>query len=346
MRRRWWIALLAGGVAVLLGIGVTAFVLVVQARQASRPEAIVAHYLTLVERGRIQDAMRMEGRVVAKKEVLLTDAVYARAKEKLSGFRILGVDRVDANRVRVDAETRAGSHTERAAFTLQRHGWTLGELVGVTAWQLRPAPLGRVHVQVGAPEAVPVTVAGEDLRDPLAPHDFAAFPGRYTVAATVDTPWFTIPAGEAVVPGFDTRGSATPSAELTEKGRAAALAAADSWVQTCLRGGPQPQGCSFGLEAGAPEGEQWTDPRWTLVASPALTVSAWSFNCDGSAEVWGCWPVATASAGSAEFSAGYSKPATGESGTITMTEPVEVNVEGAITGFSDAGATFTSIHWK
>jgi hypothetical protein len=331
---------------VLLGLGVTSFVLFLQAKAVSTPEAIAARYLTLVERGDIEAAMRMEDRAVGKDDVLLTDAAYAQATGRLSGFRVERVRRVDADHASVEAQTQAGGRTGTVSFSLERRGWTPGELVGVTAWRLRPVALGTVAVQIGAPESVTATIVGKPLAHPTELHQLTAFPGRYPVAVTVESGWFTVQDATATVSGFDERAEAKPVAELTDKGRAAAIAAADGWLQNCLGGGAQPAGCSFQLDSGAPADEVWTNERWTLTTPPAIAVSAWTFSCGAPDVVGGCWPVATTSSGRVEFSADYSKPSTGEEGTITTTSPVDANVEGAIVGFGGEAADFTSITWR
>ena len=48
MRRPLWIALVAGGTVLLLALGVTSFVLMLQAKAAADPARLVSAYLTQV----------------------------------------------------------------------------------------------------------------------------------------------------------------------------------------------------------------------------------------------------------------------------------------------------------
>ncbi|WP_348789594.1 hypothetical protein [Leifsonia sp. NPDC080035] len=346
MRRPLWIALVAGGMALLLALGVTSFVLMLQAKAAADPARIVTAYLGQVRAGHVEAAMRMEGRKTDPNEVLLTDAAYAKATERLSGFRVVRV-RTNGDRAVVDVQTTAGGHTAHSSLSLKSGGWTPAALFGIVAWRLQPAELSMIDVHVGAPGSITATIAGAKVEAARHPA-LLAFPGRYAIEVPGGSPWFTVKGSSVAITGFQQREELTATAELTQKGADAAVAAANAWVQSCMQGGPKPSGCSFGLTDGATDGEVWTNQKWTLATAPKVTVSAWSDQCGlpGQRDGTGCWPVKTASAGAADFSADYSIPATGETGTITSTGSIEVDVEGGITGFQDAGAFFISVQWR
>ena len=349
MRRRpLWIGLTAAGVALALGAGITTFVLFLQVKAEARPEAIVAAYLDHVQRGEIEAAMRMEGRNPGENDILLSDDAYANVTDRLSGFRIEKVRAVGAEEVTVDVETKAAGTTSSGTFTLERVKGNPAELLGITAWHLQPVTLTRIQVQIGAPGVMQAAVAGVTLPEPDDLPTLSAFPGRYTLTVTSESPWFTIADTDTSVTGFWQHVELSTAAELTAKGDEAAKAATDLWLNGCMAGGPQPPGCSFSLTAGAPEGEVWTNSHWNLVNPPRITIAPWDFACrapevDTSS---GCWPVSTTTSGVAEFHADFVVPATGDSGTITTESPIEVDIEGAITGFGDAGGSFSSIVWE
>ena len=345
MRRPLWIALVAGGTALLLALGVTSFVLMLQAKAAADPARLVSAYLAQVRDGHIEAAMRMEGRKPDASEPLLTDAVYAKATERLSDFRILHV-RTSGDRALVDVQTTAGGASARSSLELASEGWTPGALLGVVAWRLKPVELSMIDLHVGAPGSIAATVAGAKV-DPARHPALLAFPGRYALDVPAASPFFTVKGASVAVAGFQQREELKTSAELTQKGKDAAVAAANAWVQACMQGGPKPTGCSFGLTDGATDGEVWTNQKWTLSTQPQVTVLPWSDGCGlpGQRDGTGCWPVKTASAGAADFSADYSIPATGETGTITSTAPIEVDIEGGVTGFRADGAFFISVLW-
>ena len=53
----------------------------------------------------------------------------------------------------------------------------------------------------------------------------------------------------------------------------------------------------------------------------------------------------TSTPGQVTFHADYSIPSTGEIGDVTSTGPIEADIEGWITSFTDTGAMFTSVAW-
>ncbi|MFF2050830.1 hypothetical protein ACFVU2_04440 [Leifsonia sp. NPDC058194] len=346
-RKPLWIAVVAVGTALVLGLGATTLALYSNARDAARPEALVSRYLTYVQHGEIQAAMKLEGRKADPAQVLLTDDAYAKVSEQLSSFRIERVRSAGSDRVRVDAVTVAGGTKKSVSFTL-RHGddGPVGWL-GVHAWKLEPVPLSTVTVAIGTHDAVDATIGGATLHWDGKVRQLLAFPGRYALSVASADPWYTISGADASISGFGQGVALRASSMLTPAGVEAATAATNAWVNTCLAGGAQPKGCSFGLNAGQPDGESWTNLRWELTAAPAVAFGAWDFDCtQGTILTPGCWPVTTTTTGTADFHADYSVPATGETGEIYSDAPGEVEVKGSILTIGAGGAQFQSITWN
>ncbi|GIT78408.1 hypothetical protein LLS1_00770 [Leifsonia sp. LS1] len=345
-RKPLWIAVIAIGTVLVLGLGATTLVLYFTARDAARPEALVSRYLSHVQHGQIEAAMKLEGRKADPAQVLLTDAAYAKVSQQLSSFRIERVRPVASDRVRVDAQTVAGGAKEAVSFTLTHGddgpvGW-----LGVHAWKLQPVALSTVTVAVGTHDAVDVTIAGAKLHWDGKVRQLLAFPGRYALAAPAAGAWYSIAGADATVTGFGQGVNLRASSTLTPAGVDAATAATNAWVNACLAGGPQPKGCSFGLDSGQPDGETWTNVRWEMTAAPAVTFSAWDFDCaQGTILTAGCWPVTTSTKGSADFHADYRVAASGETGEIYSTTPGDIDVQGSILSIGPAGAEFQSITW-
>lgn len=346
-RRPLWIAVIAVGTAAVLGLGATTLTLFLRAQEAARPEAQVSRYLSYVQRGEIEAAMKLEGRKVDPGQVLLTDAAYAKVPEQLSSYRIERVRTVGSDRVRVDARIVAGGKTGSVAFTLRHGDDGPAGVLGLHAWRLQPVPLSTLTVAVGTHDAVDATIDGAALHWDGKVRQLLAFPGRYSLAAAGGNTWYSIAGADAAVTGFGQGVDLRASSTLTPAGVEAATAATTAWVNTCLAGGAQPPGCPFGLASGAPAGENWTNVRWELTAAPTVSFGAWDFDCaEGTILASGCWPVTTATSGTADFHADYSIPATGETGEIYSDSPGKVEVQGSILTIGGDGATFQSISWN
>lgn len=348
-RRSLWIAVVAVCTALALGVGITALVLVIGARDASTPQALVSAYLADVKRGDVEAATRLEGRTHRAEDVLLTNKAYRNATDRVTGYRILGV-RAQGDDATVTAEITGGGTTSKRDFTVGRGRWTPASLVGVVGWKLAPVTLGTVTVTIGAPGRVDATLAGVPLGWKGATLHLDAFPGTYALTASTGNDWFTLAGAKASVAGFADDVQLRDAAVLTPKGLDAAKASAQAWLDICVASPEaQPPGCSFGLTSGAEPGEVWTNAAWTVETRPEVAVAPWDFDChlpdQAAVSAGGCWPVTTATPGSVTFHADFAVPATGDSGTITSTAPIEADVEGSVSSFGDAGAVFQSIVW-
>ena len=347
-RTRLWIAIGAFATALCLGLGATVVVMFVNAREAAQPSAIVSAYLSHVQRGDISAALRMEGRAAKPGEVLLTDKAYSHATDRMTGFRILSTRTAGAGAT-VEARIQQKSGSTTAAFELSKESNPLS-LLGLDTWRLRPVDLATVEITLGAPGRIDATLSGVPLGWKGAVQHVHAFPGRYPLAVTSPSPWYTLPSAAVQVSGFGQSDRFQVPATLTAKGSAAAIAAANAWFDACVADPAiHPTGCSFSLTSGADPGEVWTNPSWQVQSRPAIAIGAWDFGCrtptTAGVSAGGCWPVTTSTPGEVTFHADYSIPATGETGDITSTGAIEANVEGSITSFTDSGAMFTSVEW-
>lgn len=346
-RRPLWIGLIALGTVLVLGLGTTTLMLYLSARSAARPEALVSRYLTDVQHGRIEAAMKLEGRKPEADQVLLTDKAYAGVSQQVSAFRIVRVGTTGSAEVRVDAQLTAAGKKSTATFVVRHGDDGPAAWLGLHAWKLAPVPLSTITVAVGTHDPLTVTVGGAKLEWAGKVRQLLAFPGRYALAVDGSSPYYSLSGADAAVTSFSQGVQLRASSTLTPAGVEAATAATNAWVNSCLAGGAQPKGCSFGLQSGAADGEVWTNVRWELTAAPQVSFGAWDFDCtQGTILTPGCWPVTTSTAGSADFHADYSIPATGETGDVFSTTPGEVDVQGSILSIGPEGATFQSITWN
>jgi hypothetical protein len=321
-----------GAVVGIVG-GAVALVLVVVAggigwsvgsdrHSADRP---VQAFLQDVEEGHLSDALAAAGIDRDRDDVLLTDAAYAEAGDKITAHRITSVDQGD-DRATVRALLTQAGRSVPATFELERTGTDWGVF---PVWELQPPSLGSVSVVVQGPTRSTVTVAGTDVRTgKLGAVSLRALPGSYDVEVDGGE-WFRADGTTAAVRGFGA--PATPVTlvtELTEAGQRAATKAVDSWVDGCVAStSATPDGCSF-YAYGENPANTYTNQQWTLDSRPSVDVGPWSLRG---------WLVRTQSAGSASFTADFTGPAGRGRATAG---PIDVNASGWITAFSDDGATF------
>ncbi|MDT0209873.1 hypothetical protein [Curtobacterium sp. BRD11] len=327
MRRGALVGIIAGGAAVvlLLATGVVGYALQSSSHSADRP---VRAFLDDLTAGHVDDALRLAGVDHDDEDVLLTDAAYAKASDRVTGYRIAAT-RTDGDTATVRAYLRQGGRDVASTFTLDRTGTDWGVF---PVWELEAPDLGRVQVSVRGPGGTPVEVAGQRVRtsdDGIA--NLTALPGTYDV--TVDGgKWFTAERASARVPGFSGTGSVPVSltTELTDDGKQAAQQAVDRWVDGCIAStDPAPAGCSF-YAYGEDPAYTYTNQKWTLEQRPKVTVGGWLSRG---------WTISTTTLGRATFTADISGP----DGVGTATAgPMNVNASGYVSGFSDDGATFES----
>lgn len=326
-RRGRLIGLVAGGAAVvlLLVVGVAGYAVGSDAHAADRP---VRAFLDDLTAGRVDKALTEAHVQHGKSDVLLTDAAYAKATNRVTGYRITGVQQ-DGDTATVGAYLALAGRQVPATFTLDQTGTDWGVF---PRWQLQAPRLATVDVVVQGPPKSTVTVAGQRATtDSSGALTLKALPGAYPVAVDGGK-WFSADAQTAAVRGFGGTASApvTVTTTLTDAGRQAATDAVDRWVDTCVAStSTTPEGCSF-YAYGANPANTYTNQKWTLESRPTFQVDGWLAKG---------WMVTTTAAGSATYTADF----TGPSGAGTATAgPINVTASGYVTGFTDAGATFES----
>jgi len=320
-------AIVAGGAAiVLLAVaGVVGYSVGSSTHSADRP---VRAFLDDLTAGRVDDALRAAGIDHDKGDVLLTDAAYAEAEGRVTGYRIAAT-RDDGDTATVTAYLRQGGRDVSSTFTLDKTGTDWGVF---PVWELEAPALGAVDVSVRGPAGTKVLVGGQAVttsKDGTA--TLQALPGTYDV--TVDGgKWYTADATTSTVSGFGGTASSPVSmtTKLTAAGEQSAKAAVDAWVDGCIAStDAAPKGCSF-YAYGEDSAYTYTNQKWTLDTRPTVSVGSW---------LSGGWVVTTTTYGRATFTADISGP--GGVGTASA-GPMNVNASGYVTGFTDAGATFRS----
>lgn len=321
------IGIIAGGAAVVLlaVAGVVGYSVGTSTHSADRP---VRAFLDDLSAGKVEDALKTAGIDHDKGDVLLTDAAYAKAKGRVTGYRIAAT-RDDGDTATVTAYLRQGGRDVSSTFTLDKTGADWGVF---PVWELEAPKLGAVDVSVRGPAGAKVLVGGQGVttsKDGTA--TLTALPGTYDVAVDGGK-WYSADATTATVAGFGGTASSPVSmtTKLTAAGEQSAKDAVNAWVDGCIAStDAAPKGCSF-YAYGEDAAYTYTNQKWTLDTRPAVSVGGWLSNG---------WLVTTTTYGRATFTADIS----GAGGVGTASAgPMNVNASGYITGFTDAGATFRS----
>ncbi len=321
------VGIIAGGAAVVLlaVAGVVGYSVGTSTHSADRP---VRAFLDDLSAGKVEDALTTAGIDHDKGDVLLTDAAYAKAKGRVTGYRIAAT-RDDGDTATVTAYLRQGGRDVSSTFTLDKTGTDWGVF---PVWELEAPKLGAVDVSVRGPAGAKVLVGGQGVttsKDGTA--TLTALPGTYDVAVDGGK-WYSADATTATVAGFGGTASSPVSmtTKLTAAGEQSAKDAVNAWVDGCIAStDAAPKGCSF-YAYGEDSAYTYTNQKWTLDTRPAVSVGGWLSNG---------WLVTTTTYGRATFTADIS----GAGGVGTASAgPMNVNASGYITGFTDAGATFRS----
>ncbi|WP_144711487.1 hypothetical protein [Curtobacterium pusillum] len=327
LRRGALVGIIAGGAAVvlLLVAGVVGYSVGTASHSADRP---VRAFLDDLTAGRVDAALESAGIDHDKDDVLLTDAAYAKATSRVTGYRIAAT-RDDGDTATVTAYLRQGGRDVSSTFTLDKTGTDWGVF---PVWELEAPRLGAVDVSVRGPAGATVEVGGQSTttsKDGTV--TLTALPGTYDVAVDGGK-WYSADATTATVAGFGGSASSPVSmtTKLTAAGEQSAKGAVDAWVDGCIAStDAEPAGCSF-YAYGQDSSYTYTNQKWTLDARPSVAVGDWLSNG---------WLVTTTTPGSATFTADISGP--GGVGTASA-GPINVNASGYVTGFTDAGAQFRS----
>jgi hypothetical protein len=327
LRRGQLVAVVAGSTAVVL-LAIAGLVGYSVGSTSHAPERQVEAFLDDLSAGHVDAALAAAGIRHTKSDVLLTDAAYAKASGRVTGYRIAAVER-SGGTATVGAYLTQSGRRVPATFTLEQVGTDWGVF---PRWELTAPTLGAVDVAVKGPPQTTVVVAGQQTRtDSSGAVALRALPGTYDVAVDGGK-WFAAKPTTTRVLGFGATASSPVSmtASLTAAGTQAATAAVDAWVDACIASTETaPSGCSF-YAYGENPANTYTNQKWTLDTRPTVRVDGWLSKG---------WMVTTSSFGSATFTAAFTGPA----GTGTATAgPINVNASGYVTGFSDAGATFVS----
>ncbi|WP_431278136.1 hypothetical protein [Leifsonia poae] len=325
VRWYWWVVIGAAGLLAAVAVALSVATL---AAYQNVPRALVGNYLTALEHGKAGDAMHLAGIKANSGDVLLTDAAYAKATNRISSFS-LARPVIHGNSATIDATIRQGDHSRHQTFAIER----AGGLPGLPLWKFGAVETDLVDVLVTGPVGLTFTVAGQHPSSMLigSATTLRAFPGTYPVkfqspnAAYVvwNADATSIPAGNKVVP-------TNFVAQLSSAGTDQARQAVDAWLDACLASTEaEPADCPFLVQSD--DAVTLSDLHWQLVHRPDIGVDpAWTI---------GGWAVESSADGSVTATAKLTRTSDGATGTGSSDEIV-FQIRGIIS-FDDTGAIFT-----
>lgn len=260
-------------IAVLLGTAACA-------RPEDGPARIVAEYLGKVIDGDIEGALALDGTLFGRTEVLLSNAAYATAKDRISSSSVVSV-KIDGDEAKVRVRTVQKSGTKLTRMALQRHA---GQ------WKLLPASLGTLDVLPG-PAGIAPTIGGQSIPEGRR-ITLRAFPGTYRLTGA-PTPDIAVEPADASLVGYGDRSNVAPSVRLSPDATARVTAAALAYLDDCVAQGDRAvwPACPFWADTSE---KWWTESRWEIVEPPGFAPFAWEPGCRTARE-WatgpGCWRI-------------------------------------------------------
>jgi len=263
----WWV--LAVVVILVTAVGVVFSVTSVIAVQ-NMPKTIVARYLGALEHGKAEEAMRVAGIKANSGDVLLTDAAYAKAKDRITSFTLGGVVS-HGGTATVAATIVQGGRKHVQSFEVDKSGG----LPGLPFWRLAGVATDSVDIQLAGPAGLTVTVAGvSPTSAPIGTEvTLRAFPGTYPVDVTSPSAEYRVQGADVV--STPAGGALKPTrfvAQLSPKGETDAQAAVEAWLDACVASAvADPPGCPFVVDTD--EGISLSDLHWTLGTRPTVTVA-------------------------------------------------------------------------
>ncbi|RDV45344.1 hypothetical protein DOE76_08790 [Leifsonia sp. ku-ls] len=279
------------------------------------PAALVSAYQRHVVDGDIEAALALDGTHVGPEQVLLRNAAYATAKNRMTDFTIesVHIDGDSAN-VRVRTVQKSGKRLTRMALT-RKNG----------RWRLLPASLGYIEVQAG-PDGIAPTLGGQPIPVGSTPTLYA-FPGDYELSGTSTSDVHVAPATTRLE-GYGSRAGAAPAVAPTPEAQARLEAAAQAHLDDCAAQGDRTTwpDCPFLADT---SDKWWTASHWNIERRPVFPPAEWEPECrfgTGAGATPGCWMLT-----SEEFDA--SLTVSGD-GYETTAEPAPATVRGWTKSFS------------
>jgi len=291
-RRRLILALVLGGIGVLLIAGVGVAYGVLSARYA--PSASVSAFLDQVVKGRSTEAIRLMSPGPLGNSDLMSDDIYRAAKHRITSYQIeSATTKGDQARVSVKLRTDSGSWTQ--VFDLV----TTSHVLIWNVWTVDGHDIPQITLEDTRPAGVTITANELAVQKNNADYtSYYALPGSYTFAVESDN---SLVAGDSHSVSIHSMTGARDVKvqlrfRLTDDGIAAGRTAVDQYLDGCLAQATlAPTGdCGFYVE-NDPTGTI-SNIIWSITRRPVVSFDDWQD--DG-------WTVKTDTAGVFEMDGTY-----------------------------------------
>lgn len=327
----WVWAMIAAVTLLTTAAGATLSITAIAALQ-NLPRTVVAAYLSDLEHGKAEAAMKLAGIRAGAGDVLLSDAAYATITDRIRSFTLQpAVTR--GSKTTVKATITQGDRTYQRSFTVEPAGGIPGVL---PFWTLAPITPDTVDLKVNGPAGLAYTVAGKHPESmPIGTAvTLRALPGTYPVKFTSSNENFEV--WDADVTATPAGGYESPTefnARLSSAGDAAGRRAIDAWLDACVASTEaDPKDCPFYTFSQLP-GVTISDVHWHLGTRPIVDLNP-EWNSDG-------WQV-SADSGSVSGDVDLLRSSDGATGTGTI-DSIPVAFAGVLT-FDGGGPRFVPLY--
>lgn len=291
-RRRRIVALVLGGVGVLVIVGVGIAYGVLSASYA--PSASVSSFLNQVVKGRAAEAIKLMSPGPLGNSGLMSDDIYRAAKHRVTSYRI------ESTKTKGDhAEVTVKLHTDSGSWTQSFDLVTTSRVLLWDVWTVDGHGLPQITLDDARPSGV--TITANDLaiqKDNSDYTSYYALPGSYTFAVESDNSLVAADSHSASIHSMS--GGRNVKVQLrfrlTADGIAAGRSAVDQYLDACLAQATlAPTGdCGFYVE-NDPTGTI-SNILWSITRRPVVSFGDWED--DG-------WTVKTDTAGVFEMDGTY-----------------------------------------
>lgn len=255
----------AGGLLVLLGVG-GYFGYKYMDETVYSPRIQAEEYLQALVDGELEKALDMVPADPSLDNTLMTDEIYSKVTNRISGFEITDVV-VDGDTAEVMVDVKQGGESEAMKLSLSKAGT---EAVLFNKWKV-DAPLGTWSLRyILDPDASEPAVNGVAIEVPEDGRKFAVMPGDYTFNAPAGTKFISYGGDEKMSVGLDSQESLmgvgfTP--EITDAAREEIKAQTSARMRECVASTDLiPKGCPNQMKDQDPN--NFRNVQWSMTREP------------------------------------------------------------------------------
>ena len=234
------------------------------------PRVQAEEYLQALVDGKLEKALDMAPADSDLDNSLMTDEVYSKVENRISGFEITDV-MVDGDKAEVAVDVEQGSETEAMKLSLSKAGT---EAVLFKKWKV-DAPLGTWSLRyLVDPDVTGTAVNGVDFKAPEDGRKLAVMPGDYTFNAPNGTKFVSYGEDEIMSVGLDSQESLMGVGflpEITDAARDEIKAQTRAHLEACMKSTELlPKGCPNKADGEDPN--NFRNIKWSMTREPTYAV--------------------------------------------------------------------------